>query len=105
MKMVSAAKLKRAETRVKEARPFADKLAQTTAALAKRSEALGEAPHPLLQAKPESKKGGVVEVLAITSDRGSCGAFNSNVVRRALRTKFDQTPNHKEIRVSAVGKK
>ena len=105
MKMVSAAKLRRAQERVIAARPFADKLAQTTAALAKRAEALGEAPHPLLSVRPQSQKGGVVEILAITSDRGLCGAFNSNVVRKALRTRFDMRDQHKEIRVSTVGRK
>ncbi len=105
MKMVSAAKLRRAQERVVAARPFADKLAHTTAALAKRSEDLGEAPHPLLRAHPESKKGGVVEILAITSDRGSCGAFNSNILRRALRERFDLKDAHREIHVSTVGKK
>jgi F-type H+-transporting ATPase subunit gamma len=105
MKMVSAAKLRRATERVTAARPYADKMAHTVAALAKRAEALGEAPHPLLLQRPESKKGGRVEILAITSDRGLCGAFNSNVVRRALRTRFDMRDQHKEIRVSTVGKK
>jgi F-type H+-transporting ATPase subunit gamma len=44
-------------------------------------------------------------VLAITSDRGLCGAFNSNVVRRALRQRFDVKDSAKEVRVSVVGKK
>lgn len=105
MKMVSAAKLRRAQDRVIAARPYADKIAHTVAALAKRSEALGEAPHPLLVHRPESTKGGVVEVLSITSDRGLCGAFNSNVIRKTLRTRFDMKDVHKEIRVSTVGRK
>jgi F-type H+-transporting ATPase subunit gamma len=105
MKMVSAAKLRRAQDRVMAARPFADKLARTTAALARRAEALGEAPHPLLVARPEAKKGGRIEVVAITSDRGLCGAFNSNVVRRALRQRFDVKDTAKEVRVSTIGKK
>jgi len=101
MKMVSAAKLRRAQERVIAARPFADKMGQTVAALAKRAEAMGDAPHPLLQAR----KGGVVEIVAITADRGSCGAFNSNVVRRALRARYDMKDAHKEVRISTIGKK
>jgi F-type H+-transporting ATPase subunit gamma len=105
MKMVSAAKLRKAQERVLAARPFADKIAQTAAGVAKRAEQIGEVPHPLLVARPESKKGGTIEIVAITSDRGLCGAFNSNVVRKALRTRFDMRDVHKEIRVSTIGKK
>jgi len=105
MKMVSAAKLRRATERVIAARPFADKIADTAAALARRAELLGEAPHPLLVRRPESEKGGKLEILAITSDRGLCGAFNSNVVRRSLRTRFDARDVHQQTRVSTVGRK
>ena len=105
MKMVSAAKLRRAQERVLAARPFADKIAAAAADLARRGANLGEAPHPLLTSRPEAQKGGKVELLAITSDRGLCGAFNANVTRRALRWRFDHRDIHKEIKVSTVGKK
>ena len=105
MKMVSAAKLRRAQDRVTAARPYADKIAATAAALARRAEALGEAPHPLLVSRPQAKKGGRVELLTITSDRGLCGAFNSNVVRRALRFRFDNRDVHKEVTIATVGRK
>jgi F-type H+-transporting ATPase subunit gamma len=105
MKMVSAAKLRRAQDRVLAARPFADKIAQTAAAVAKRAEAQGEAPHPLLVTRPGAKQGGTVELLVITSDRGLCGAFNSNVVRRALRYRFDHKDTHKEVKIASVGRK
>ena len=105
MKMVSAAKLRRATDRVMAARPFADKIAGTAAALARRAETMGEAPHPLLVTRPESSKGGRFEILAITSDRGLCGAFNSNVVRRTLRARFDARDVHKQTVVSTVGRK
>jgi F-type H+-transporting ATPase subunit gamma len=90
---------------VMAARPFAERITAAAQDLALMSEGLGEATHPLLVTRPESKKGGVVELLAITSDRGLCGAFNSNVARRAMRTRFDLGPVHKEIRVSTVGRK
>ena len=102
MKMVSAAKLKRAADRVAAARPFADKLNQTVAALARRGETLGEAPHPLLQGRPG---GGKIEVLALTSDRGLCGAFNSNVVRRTGRFRFDERDRYQQITVRTIGRK
>ncbi len=105
MKMVSAAKLRRAQERVLAARPFADKIAATAAGLARRAAHLGEAPHALLVARPEALKGGKVELLSITSDRGLCGAFNANVTRRTLRWRFDHRDIHTEIKVSTVGKK
>ena len=105
MKMVSAAKLRRAQDRVVAARPFADKIAHTAAALARRAEAAGEAVHPLLVARPEAKKGGRIELLVLTSDRGLCGAFNSNIVRRALRFRFDNKSIHAQVRLSTVGRK
>ena len=103
--MVSAAKLRRAQERVVAARPYADKIARTVAGLARRAQAQGEATHPLLVTRPESKKGGKVEILAITSDRGLCGAFNSNIARRTMRQRFDFKDVHKEVRVSTIGKK
>ncbi|HEY1099464.1 MAG TPA: ATP synthase F1 subunit gamma [Myxococcota bacterium] len=105
MKMVSAAKLRRAQDRVMAARPFADKIAAAATDLARRAEALGEAPHPLLVARPQAKKGGRIELLAITSDRGLCGAFNSNVVRRALRFRYDHKDVHQSVSISTVGRK
>ena len=105
MKMVSAAKLRRAQDRVTAARPFADKITAAASDLARRAAALGEAPHPLLVSRPQAKKGGRVELLAITSDRGLCGAFNSNVVRRALRWRFDHRDVHQQIVVSTAGRK
>jgi F-type H+-transporting ATPase subunit gamma len=105
MKMVSSAKLRRATERVMAARPFADKITQTAAALARRAQLAGEAPHPLLVRRPENERGGTLEILAITSDRGLCGAFNSNVMRRALRTRFDARDVHKKVQISTVGRK
>ncbi len=105
MKMVSAAKLRRAQDRVIAARPFADKIGATAAALARRAEAMGEAPHPMLVTRPTAKKGGRIEILAITSDRGLCGAFNSNVIRRTMRARFDNKDVHQSTTVSTVGRK
>lgn len=102
MKMVAAAKLKRAQDEVRRARPYADKMGQVVSRLAKRLEAQGEAPHPLLVNRPNKKR---VEIIVLTSDRGLCGAFNSNIVRRSQRLLFDLKPKHEEVRISTLGKK
>src|ERR687895_475747 len=78
MKMVAAAKLRRAQEAIIAARPYAQTLDQLIADLAARSEGLA---HPLLA--PRDVK--TAELLVLTSDRGLAGGFNSNVIRRASR--------------------
>lgn len=76
MKLVAAARLKKATDRVFEARPYAEKLKGLMASLA----SAGELPaHPLL-AKREAKKVGVI---LITSDRGLAGSYNTALIRKA----------------------
>ena len=77
MKLVAAAKLRRAQERILEARPYAFKMAELVGALVR---GLGEDKHPLLVRREGLRKLYVV----VTADKGLCGAFNSNVVRRAL---------------------
>src|SRR5262245_51108867 len=79
MKMVAAAKLRRAQTSILEARPLALKLLEVLSDLAAR--AGGAEAHPLLARREEKK----ILLLVITSDRGLCGAFNSSIARRAER--------------------
>lgn len=78
MKLVSAAKLRRAQDAMMQLRPYAAKHREMLESLAAQ---LGgeEAPHPLLQARDEVKR---VGVLALSSDRGMCGAFNSQIIKR-----------------------
>jgi F-type H+-transporting ATPase subunit gamma len=76
MKLVSAAKFRRAQERLFEARPYAERLAAVTGNLAR---ALGEDKHPLLVRREGARKLYVV----VTADKGLCGAFNANVIRRA----------------------
>src|SRR5258706_2320593 len=76
MKMVAAAKLRRAQNAIVDARPYAHSLQAVLSWLAARVG--NEAPHPLLERR-EEKKG---LFLALTSDRGPCGAFNSTLLRR-----------------------
>jgi F-type H+-transporting ATPase subunit gamma len=77
MKLVAAAKLRRAQERILEARPYALKMAELVGALAR---GLGEDKHPLLVRREGSRKLFVL----ITADKGLCGAFNSNLIRRAV---------------------
>jgi F-type H+-transporting ATPase subunit gamma len=77
MKHVAAAKLRRAQERVAQARPYASKMAELVGTLVR---GLGEDKHPLLVRREGPRK----LYVAITADRGLCGAFNSNVVRRTL---------------------
>src|SRR5262250_1490471 len=77
MKLVAAAKLRRAQERVLEARPYASKMAELVGALVR---GLGEDKHPLLLRREGPRKLYVV----VTADKGLCGAFNSNVMRRTL---------------------
>ncbi len=101
MKMVAASKLRRAQEAVSRPRPYASKLLSLMSALAQRIEATNAETHPLLFNRPVKKN---VEVLALTSDRGLCGALNSSVVRMVQRFIIDN-PQYDTIKVSVIGKK
>src|SRR5204862_8238297 len=77
MKMVAAAKLRRAQERIFAARPYAAALREVLTSVATRVESVE---HPLLLARKENN----VLLLIVTADKGLCGAFNSNVIRAAL---------------------
>ena len=98
MKMVAAAKLRKAQDAIIAARPYAQMLDQIISDLAARSEGEGLA-HPLLASRPVRK----VEVLLLTSDRGLAGGFNSNVIRRASRFLYENSGT--EVELSTVGRK
>jgi F-type H+-transporting ATPase subunit gamma len=98
MKMVAAAKLRKAQEAIIAARPYAGMLDQIIADLATRSGG-EELAHPLLTARPVRK----VEVVLLTSDRGLAGGFNSNVIRRASRFLYENA--NLEVEVSTVGRK
>jgi len=76
MKMVAAARLRRAQSRIVEARPYAEALSAVLASVAGR---VTTARHPLLEQRQETR----VTLLVISGDKGLCGAFNSNVLREA----------------------
>ncbi len=98
MKMVAAAKLKKVQGRMLDLRPYADKMNEVLKSLAKGADT--EA-HPLLSARPRK----TVEVLVITSDRGLCGAFNTNILKAAQKTIDGYKKDGFELSVSTVGKK
>jgi F-type H+-transporting ATPase subunit gamma len=98
MKMVAAAKLRRAQDRVIAARPYSRKMLMVIANLAGRVE---RAQHPLL-AKREPKK---VKLLVLTSDRGLCGAYNTNILRKAVEAVKQFKAEGKEVKVNVVGRK
>ncbi len=76
MKMVSSARLKRAQQRILGARPYAYRMADVMKNLAAR---VSEEAHPLLTVRKEGKKA----LMVVTADRGLCGSFNANILRQA----------------------
>src|SRR5207253_269052 len=76
MKMVAAAKLRRAQERIFSARPYSGALREVLSSVATRVE---EVDLPLLRARDENK----ILLIVVTADKGLCGAFNSNVIRAA----------------------
>ena len=97
MKMVSAAKLKRAQDRVVTARPFANKMAEVLGELAKRTDE--DFHHPLLDLRGDQR----YLLVLITADKGLCGAFNTNLTKAAQ--SFIRENSDKSIEIMAVGRK
>ena len=97
MKMVSAAKLKRAQDRVVTARPFANKMIEVLGGLADRTDE--DFHHPLLDARGDER----YLLVLVTADKGLCGAFNTNLIK-AAQTFIRDNPG-KHIDILAVGRK
>ncbi|MBI5571046.1 MAG: ATP synthase F1 subunit gamma [Desulfomonile tiedjei] len=98
MKMVSAAKLRRAEEAIKSARPFADKMRAVLMSLASRA---NPAAHPMLEARPVEK----ALLILITADRGLCGAFNTNLHRRSEAFVREMKEKGVQVHMINVGRK
>lgn len=98
LKMVSAAKLRRAQESMFAARPYARTMAQVLKDVAARTE--GEENHPLFRA---TTKDGKALVIVVTAEKGLCGAFNSSLLRVAQRYLAENT--HREVLIDAVGRK
>ena len=99
MRMVSAAKLRRAQDAILAARPYAQKMYATLGEIGRRQK---DAEHVLLQPHDEQK---VLEVVVVTSDRGLCGAYNSNALKAAERAIREHGSGYERVIVTAVGRK
>lgn len=99
MEMVAAAKIRRAQERIEAARPYAVKMMDVLANVGKRVD-VGR--HPLLAVRDPIKRSVIV---AVTSDRGLCGAFNANIIRRSEKLIAEEKAAGREIGLYAVGRK
>jgi F-type H+-transporting ATPase subunit gamma len=96
MKMVSAARLRRAQDRMLAARPYAGKMLDVLTSLATRAH---PETHPLLQIKGDEN----IELMVVTADRGLCGSFNANLIKAALHF-LDERRNY-NLSLHLIGKK
>ncbi|PSQ63212.1 MAG: ATP synthase F1 subunit gamma, partial [Bacteroidetes bacterium QH_10_64_19] len=102
MKMVAAAKLRRAQEQIFEARPYAYKIAELTNHL---KQELDPTAHPFFEA-PDEATGALV--IVITADRGLCGSFNSDVIKKAehlIETSYAREEENDELFLLCVGEK
>lgn len=102
MKLVAASKLRRAQEAITAQRPYAVELGSMLRRVASRSDlADGDGGHPLL-AVHEPKK---VMLVVITSDRGLCGAFNANIIRRTERFLKEEAGRFESVELATIGRK
>lgn len=99
MKMVAAARLRRAQEAIVKARPFANSIRAVVGELIK-DESIREH-HPLLAPRKVKK----VNVILVTSDRGLCGSFNTNLLKRAENMYREEKGNYEQFVFTCVGKK
>jgi F-type H+-transporting ATPase subunit gamma len=98
MKMISAARLRRAQERIFAARPYSAALRQVLASVAMRIE--GPEDHPLLEEREERN----VLLVVVTADRGLCGAFNTNIIR-AAQNAIKEHSNWESVKLLPIGRK
>jgi F-type H+-transporting ATPase subunit gamma len=105
MKMVAGARLTRAQHRILALRPYAARTAsvlrEVTAVASHRARDGGEVDHPLLTLRQEKS----VLLLVISSDRGLCGAFNTNILRAAEREWRTRTKAGQNVQIAVIGRK
>lgn len=103
MNMVAASKLRGAQDKMEAFRPYAVKFAEVLGSLAERIETTDEdAAPPLLVPRAEVK---IIDAILMTSDRGLCGSFNSNLIARADKFFAEKADQGIEVRLIAMGKK
>ena len=99
MEMVAASKMKKAQERMRAARPYGDKIRNVAAHI---SHANPEYRHPFLVARDTVKRIGII---VITTDKGLCGGLNTNVLRLALNQMKEWEAQGEEFEVCAIGNK
>jgi F-type H+-transporting ATPase subunit gamma len=99
MEMVAASKMRKAQDRMRRARPYADKVRNIAAHL---SQANPEYRHPFLVQRTEIKAAGLV---VVTTDKGLCGGLNTNVLRAVTNKLRDLRGANVDVRATAVGNK
>lgn len=98
MKMVAAAKLRRAQEKAEAARPYAQKIKEVIASIASGTT---NVKHPMLQSRPVKKTGYIV----ITSDRGLAGGYNANMIRKVITTIEEKHKSKDEYTIFVIGRK
>jgi F-type H+-transporting ATPase subunit gamma len=99
MEMVAASKMRKAQDRMRSARPYGDKVRNIAAHLAN---ANPEYRHPFLVKRDSVKAAGVI---VVTTDKGLCGGLNTNVLRQVTQTLRELEKSGAKVQVSAVGNK
>lgn len=99
MEMVAASKMRKAQERMRAARPYADKI---NTVLAHLSQAHPEYKHPYLSEREEIKRVGYI---VVSSDRGLCGGLNTNMFKVAVNEMAQWDAKNVEVDVCAIGKK
>jgi F-type H+-transporting ATPase subunit gamma len=99
MNMVAASRLRGAQTAMESFRPYAGKFAEVLGSLAERAE---EGANPLLVPREEVKN---VHIVLCTSDRGLCGGFNTNLIRRAEKLTAEKQQPGATVSLTFFGKK
>jgi F-type H+-transporting ATPase subunit gamma len=98
MKMVAAAKLRRAQEAIINARPYARRITEMLSHLITEEDRVE---NPFLQTRDGNK----IALVVVTSDRGLCGAFNTNIIREAAKFVEEQQLKNAEVHVFCAGKK
>lgn len=98
LKMVAAARLRRAQQRITDLRPYAIKTESLLASVAARVDAES---HPLLARRPETR----VLLVILTSDRGLAGGFNANIVKRGFKMWKQMESEGKQVSFAIIGKR
>jgi F-type H+-transporting ATPase subunit gamma len=100
MKMVAASRLRRAQERIQQARPFAREMLRVLNSLATR---VDPAAHPLLDERKAPRAGGKALLFVITADRGLCGSFNTNAIKAA--STFVVEDPAREVALGLIGRR